>query len=159
AGASAALGAWVRKGLPWPEEQGGPKGASGDTAFYETLVREHWAFHPVRAVRPPREGGNPVDAFVRAKLERLGLKPAPRAAPSDLARRAANVLTGLPPDPQEAQRFLDRRSPEAYEAYVERLLASPHFGEHWARHWMDVVRYAETYGYEWNYEINGAWRY
>jgi hypothetical protein len=152
----AALERWVRDGLAWPEEK---QTSAASAGFYPKLIREHWAFQPVGASRPPREGMNPVDAFVRARLERLGLKPAPRAAPADLARRVANVLTGLPPEPQEARLFLERRSTEAYEAYVDRLLASPHFGERWARHWMDVVRYAETYGYEWNYEINGAWRY
>jgi hypothetical protein len=113
----------------------------------------------VSAARPPRSDKNPVDAFIRAKLEKSGLKPAAPAQPRDLARRLADVLTGLPPDKGDLQRFLEGRAPAAYERYVDGLLASPHFGERWARHWMDVVRYAETYGYEWNYEIRGAWRY
>jgi hypothetical protein len=155
----AALEEWVRRGLPWPEEKGTIKAGAGQPAFYQKLIREHWAFQPVRATQPPRSSGNPVDAFVRAKLAQAGLKPAAPAQPRDVARRVANVLTGLPPEKLELQRFLDGHSPAAYQAYVDRLLASPHFGEQWARHWMDVVRYAETYGYEWNYEIHGAWRY
>ena len=155
----AALEEWVRKGLPWPEEKVAIKAGAGVPAFYQKLIREYWAFQPVRATRPPRSSGNPVDAFVRVKLEQAGLKPAPPVQPRDLARRVANVLTGLPPEKLEVQRLLDGDSPAAYLAYVDRLLASPHFGEEWARHWMDVVRYAETYGYEWNYEIHGAWRY
>ncbi len=148
----AALEEWVRKGLPWPEDKNAAGIGTGDPGFYQKLIREHWAYQPVRAVPPPQSSGNPVDAFVRAELEKAGMKPARPAEPRDLARRVANVLTGLPPDKQDSQRY-------SYEAYVDRLLASPHFGEQWARHWMDVVRYAETYGYEWNYEIHGAWRY
>lgn len=154
----AALEEWVLKGLPWPEEKGPVKPAAASD-LYQKLIREYWAFQPVRAVRPPRNDANPIDAFVRLKLEQAGLKPAPPAHPRDLVRRLANVLTGLPPEQNEVQALLDHYSPAAYEAYVDHLLASPHFGEEWARHWMDVVRYAETYGYEWNYEIHGAWRY
>lgn len=146
----AALEEWVRKGLPWPASEATAKASAGDPGFYEKLKREHWAFQPVRQVRPPNGAVNPVDAFIRAKLREAKAKPAPPAEAGDLARRASYVLTGLPPE---------RMRPESYEAYVDALLASPHFGERWARHWMDVVRYAETYGYEWNYEIHGAWRY
>ncbi len=139
----AALEEWVRKGLPWPEEKAAVKTTP---AFYEQLLREHWAFQPVKTVQVPKGAANPVDAFIR----RGGLKPAAKATPRDLARRVANVLTGLPPD---------GGAHGDYASYVDALLASPQFGEQWARHWMDVVRYAETYGYEWNFEIRGAWRY
>ena len=155
----AALEEWVRKGLPWPEGNSAIQPGTGAPSFYQKLIREYWAFQPVRATRPPPSGGNPVDAFLRVKLEQAGLKPASPAQPRDLARRVANVLTGLPPDKLDVQRLVEGYSSAAYLAYVDRLLASPHFGERWARHWMDVVRYAETYGYEWNYEIHGAWRY
>lgn len=141
-----ALEEWVRRGLPWPEEKSASKPDSGVPDFYQKLIREHWAFQPVKAVATPKRGSNPVDAFSRVKLT-------PAAPPRQLARRLSYVLTGLPPASDAPT------SPAAYEAYVDRLLASPHFGEQWARHWMDVVRYAETYGYEWNYEIRGAWRY
>jgi hypothetical protein len=145
-----ALEEWVRKGLPWPEEKVAIDAVPG---FYQKLIREHWAFQPVKARPPPKSGGNPVDAFIQFRLQQAGLRPAPAAQPRQLARRLANVLTGLPPEQ------IDWHAAGAYEAYVDRLLASPQFGEQWARHWMDVVRYAETYGYEWNFEIRGAWRY
>ena len=153
----AALEEWVLKGLPWPEDK--TLKESTNPAFYQKLIREYWAFQPVQPTQSPGISGNPVDAFVKRRLEKAGLKLAPPAEPNALARRLANVLTGLPPDKVEKQRFLNAGSGTAYDAYVDRLLASPHFGEQWARHWMDVVRFAETYGYEWNYEIRGAWRY
>jgi hypothetical protein len=155
----AALEEWVQKGLPWPEDKNAAKLGTGDPGFYQKLIREHWAYQPVRAVSPPQSAGNPVDAFVRTRLEKAGWKPAPAAQPRDLVRRVANVLTGLPPDKQDSEKYLTSPTTPSYDAYVNRLLASSHFGEQWARHWMDVVRYAETYGYEWNYEIRGAWRY
>ena len=155
----AALEEWVRKGLPWPEEKSPSNAGVGDPGFYQKLIREHWAFQPVRTTQRPRGNGNPIDAFVRARLDQARVKPAAPAQPRDLARRAANVLTGLPPEKSALERLLAGNSRVAYEAYVDSLLASPQFGEVWARHWMDVVRYAETYGYEWNYEIRGAWRY
>lgn len=134
----AALEDWIRKGAVWPNAE---KSAAsvGDPGFYEKLKREHWAFQPVRG------GNKSIDALT-------GKAGAPAAEPYILARRVANVLTGLPPKPSDLRNF-------NYEAYVDRLLASPQFGERWARHWMDVVRYAETYGYEWNFEIKSAWRY
>ena len=155
----AGLEEWVRQGLPWPDGKAPVKVAAVDPGLYQKLIREHWAFQPVRTARSPRSEGNPVDAFIRAKLKKSGLKPSAPAQPRDLARRVADVLTGLPPGKEELQRFLDGRTPAGYEKYVDGLLASPHFGERWSRHWMDIVRYAETYGYEWNYEIRGAWRY
>jgi hypothetical protein len=101
----------------------------------------------------------PVDRFLLARLERAGLPPAPQAEPTVLARRLAFVLTGLPPSVDDLDRFLNDRDPNAYERLVDRLLAAPQFGERWARHWMDVVRYGDTYGYEWDIPAKGAWRY
>src|SRR5215207_1614690 len=111
--------------------------------------REHWSFKP--PVRPdvPRtkfQTTNPIDAFVRARLEKEGLKPAPQADKLTLIRRVTLDLTGLPPSPAEVDAFLKDDSPDAYEKVVERLLASPHYGERWARHWMDVWRYSDWYG-------------
>ena len=105
----------------------------------------HWAFQPVRKV----EGT--VDGFVDAALKKAGLRMAPRADSRTLARRLSIVLTGLPPG--------DELGKMPYADAVEAMLASPHFGERWARHWLDVVRFGENHGYEWNYEIHGAWRY
>ncbi|MEO8658272.1 MAG: PSD1 and planctomycete cytochrome C domain-containing protein [Bryobacteraceae bacterium] len=158
----AALEQWVKMGLPWPETKSAPAAkAGGLPAFYGALIRDHWAFQPVRAVTPPALKGktNPVDRFVAAKLTAAGMTFAAPAEKTILARRAAYVLTGLPPTGQQLQAFLNDSSATAYEKYVDGLLASPHYGERWARHWMDLARFAETYGYEWNFEIQGAWRY
>ena len=100
-----------------------------------------------------------VDSFIFASLAKAGLKLSESADRQTLIRRLSFVLTGLPPTPLETDLFLHDQSPGAYERLVDRLLASPHFGEHWARHWMDVMRFAETFGNDWNYEINGAWLY
>jgi hypothetical protein len=101
----------------------------------------------------------PVDAFILARLEAAGLRPAPPAAKTSLLRRVYYDLTGLPPSPAEADAFLRDTSPDAYEKVVDRLLASPHYGERWARHWLDLVRYAETNGYEFDTAKPHVWRY
>jgi hypothetical protein len=155
----AAFEEWIVKGMTWPEDQP-VKLAAGDPGFYAKLMREHWAFQPVVEQKiPDGSGKNPVDRFINAKLATAGISMAAPANRNMLARRAAFILTGLPPKPAELAAFLNDKSPQAYERFVDKLIASPHFGERWARHWMDVVRFAETYGYEWNYEINQAWRY
>jgi mono/diheme cytochrome c family protein len=114
---------------------------------------KHWAFvKPARpappAVRDPRWPRNDIDRFVLARLEKEGLTPSPEADPHTLARRAALDLTGLPPEPSVLKAFLDDRSPKAYERLIDRLLASPAYGERWARVWLDLARYADTQGYE-----------
>lgn len=155
----AALEKWVETGLLWSEEKN-VQLAAGDRGFYEKLIREHWAFQPVKTPPIPQgSSANPIDRFISAKLRESGIA---MAAPADrhiLARRASYVLTGLPPTREQFHDFLNDRSSSAYERYIDKLIASPQFGERWARHWMDVVRFAETYGYEWNYEIHSAWRY
>jgi len=151
----AALEEWVRSGMAWP--LGGKPAAAG---FYEKLLKEHWAYQPVR--RPAVPAGisaNPIDRFLHASLKTAGLTMAPVAEKRVLARRAAYVVTGLPPSADALEHFLNDTRKNSYETFIDQLLASPRYGERWARHWMDVVRYAETYGYEWNYEIQGAWRY
>jgi hypothetical protein len=112
----------------------------------------HWAYvPPVRAVLPavkgPLHGGNPIDRFVAAKLEEIGLPAAPEADRGTLLRRLYFDLLGLPPTPEEADQFLHDTRSDAYEQFVERLLASPHFGERMALYWLDLVRYADTAGY------------
>ena len=120
--------------------------------------RSHWSF--IRPERPTVPGdGHPVDAFVRAKLTENGLAPAPEADRRTLIRRLTFDLTGLPPTPVEVDDFVADESPDAYEMLVDRLLASPHYGERWAQHWLDVVRFAETNGYEADGERPHAWRY
>ena len=155
---------WVALSLPDPRETSAPKPSPAAQSWEATVAarRNWWSLKPVRRPVVPRVKSatlNPIDAFIRHKLQARGLAP---AAPADryiLIRRAHLVLTGLPPTPPEMAEAVNDRTPGWYEKLVDRLLASPHYGERWARHWMDVVRYGETHGYEWNYEVKGAWRY
>jgi len=124
--------------------------------------REHWSFRkPVKAAIPELAppAANPIDAFIRARLTKVGVKPAPAADKLTLIRRVTLDLTGLPPTPKEVEAFLADTAADAYEKVVDRLLASPHFGERWAQHWLDVVRFAESNGYEIDAERPHAWRY
>ena len=139
----------VRAAAPPP----GPSAAPG-----------HWAFRPPVRRPPPRPSdpawaGNPIDAFVLARLEAAGLRPARAAHRATLIRRLTFDLTGLPPRPDEVAAFVSDTRPDARARLVDRLLASPHLGERWAQHWLDVARYAETNGYEGDAERPQAWRY
>ncbi len=125
---------------------------------------QHWSFRPLAEVSPPEVANagwiqTPVDRFILARLEAADLAPAPPADKRTLLRRVTFDLTGLPPTPAEIDAFLADDSPAAYETVVDRLLASPHYGERWARHWLDLVRYAETRGHEFDFEIPNAFRY
>ena len=142
----------------------------GDTAplgVYTAAERRHWAFQPIADPTPPIFADpvakawirTPVDAFVLASLREAKLQPAPEADRATLIRRVAYDLTGLPPTPEEIAAFVADRSPQAYENLVERLLASPHYGEQWARHWLDVVRFAESDGYEYDTHRPDAYRF
>jgi len=126
--------------------------------------KEHWAFVPPTSITPPAVAAsewvtNPIDAFVLARLEKAGLKPAPAASRTALLRRVTYDLTGLPPTPAEVEAFLADDSPQAYEKVVDRLLDSPRYGERWARHWLDIVRYADTNSFERDGVKPNAWRY
>ncbi len=123
--------------------------------------KTHWSFIPpvVPAIPKGRTDAQPIDRFVEARLESSGMKLAPAATRSSLIRRASYVLTGLPPAPEEVEAFLLDTAPDAYEKVVDQLLSSPRFGERWARHWMDLVRYAEAKGHEFDFTIQGAWQY
>jgi hypothetical protein len=126
--------------------------------------REWWAFmKPVRAAAPrvsdARWGKNPIDGFVKADLEAKGLAPAPQADRNTLIRRVYLDLVGLLPTPAEVDAFVKDSSPRAYENLVDRLLESPHYGERWARMWLDVARYSDSTGYEYDYDYADAWRY
>jgi hypothetical protein len=139
-------------------------GAEPAEPAFSARQRSHWAFRaPVRPALPPvRDSAwvrTPVDAFILARLEQAGLRPAEPAGRAALLRRITFDLTGLPPTPQELDDFLQDTRPDAYVRVVERLLASPHYGERWAQHWLDVVRYAESNGYEADAERPHAWRY
>lgn len=125
---------------------------------------KHWAFVPRQAQTPPEVKDaawvvNPIDAFILRGLEEAGLSPAPPAGKAALLRRAYFDLTGLPPTPEEVDAFLADDSPSAYEAVIDRLLESPRYGERWARHWLDVVRFAETNSFERDGVKPNAWRY
>jgi hypothetical protein len=108
----------------------------------------HWAFTPPAPQTPPKPQIHPIDAFIQDRLEKEGLQPAPSADPYTLIRRVSLDLTGLPPTPAEADAFAQDSAPDAYEKLVDRLLASPTYGERWARRWLDLARYADTNGYE-----------
>ncbi len=126
--------------------------------------REYWAFQQVKRPKIPQVQDakwvrNPIDAFMLSRLEAKDLSPAPPADKITLLRRATYDLTGLPATPEEADAFLADRSPNAFEKVVDRLLASPHYGERWGRHWLDVARYADSSGFEHNWDRPTAWRY
>jgi mono/diheme cytochrome c family protein len=155
------LAQWVKKGAPWPtttvaSRRGPPP--------VDAQARAFWSFRPVvrpkvPAVRDATWVRTPLDAFVLARLEAAGLRPAPPADRTALLRRLTYDLTGLPPAPEEVAAFLQDDSPDAYEKVVERLLASAAHGERWGRHWLDLVRYAETDGYEFDRVKPHVWRY
>ena len=141
-----AFRAWVRRGAAWGE-------AAGDPATASSL----WSLKPVRRPRTPaveRAGWvrNPIDSFVLSRLEAAGLAPAPQADRRTLIRRVSLDLTGLLPSPDEVRQFVDDSAPGAYARLIERMLESPHYGERWGRHWLDIARYADTNGYS----IDGA---
>ncbi|HLJ91976.1 MAG TPA: PSD1 and planctomycete cytochrome C domain-containing protein [Gemmataceae bacterium] len=163
--AIADLTMWVQRGAPWPRAQPSATAASLPGAFdLDKRKREHWAWQPIHGSDPPAVVNRswpccPVDQFILAKLEAHGLSPAPPADPRTLLRRLSFDLTGLPPTPAEVEAFLADTSDRAWENVVDRLLASPHFGERWARHWLDLVRYAESRGHEFDYVAPNAYQY
>ena len=118
--------------------------------------REYWAYAPLQTTFPK---GASIDSFIHSKHQEKRLTAAPDAPRSTLIRRLYFDLTGLPPDPAEISAFLADKSPDAYETLVDRLLASPHFGERWARHWLDVARFAESHGFEHDYPRAYAFHY
>ncbi|NBU08395.1 MAG: DUF1549 domain-containing protein [Proteobacteria bacterium] len=126
--------------------------------------RKHWAFQPLRRIESPavRDAAwprNDVDRFILAALEAKGLKPSPEADRRTLIRRATFDLLGLPPTPEEVEAFVADTSPQAWERVVDRLLASPHYGERWGRHWLDLARYADSSGFHNDLDRPHAWRY
>jgi hypothetical protein len=161
----AALTRWVQMGAPWPGADTAAPAAPARAGFQiSDKDRAHWAFQPVRrpavpAVKDRAWGRNPIDAFILAGLEAKGLRPNPPAGRRELIRRAYYDLTGLPPTPAEVEAFVADPRPDAYERLVDRLLASPHYGEKWGRHWLDLVRFAETNSYERDAPKPHAWRY
>ncbi len=161
----ATLVEWVRKGAPWGREVTvAGKGSTPDKAFDLKARAQHWSFRPIAAVQPPDVPDlawvkTPIDRFILAKLTAAGLTPSPPADKRTLLRRVTYDLVGLPPTAAEMDAFLADDSPTAFETVVERLLSSPHYGERWARHWLDLVRFAETSGHEFDFEIPNAYLY
>lgn len=153
---------WVAVGLPWAGEIEAPRQHLAPAVNAES--RKFWAYQPVRRpAAPPVKSKwwplNPIDSFILAKLEKQGLRPSGTASREALIRRVTYDLTGLPPSPEEVQRFLHDGSPQAWERLVDRLLASPQYGEKWGRHWLDLVRYAESDSYERDAPKPHVWRY
>lgn len=145
---------WIQSGAPWPE---------GIDEAKLSEPTQHWSFQAVArptqgTIRHPRYQ-NPIDDFIATHLAQHQLEPAPAADKSTWLRRVTLDLTGLPPTPAELQQFLADQSDEAYAVVVERLLTSPEYGPRWAQHWLDVVRYADTHGFEVNTERPHAWPY
>ncbi len=160
----AVLTDWVRRGAPWPAAAPGADRQRPQASFDFAERAKHWSFQPLRPGVPPRGAQtswarNPVDRFLASRLNEGGLSPAPAADRRTLLRRITFDLTGLPPTPQEIDDFLADDSATAYERAVERLLASPHYGVRWGRHWLDLVRFAETCGHEFDFDIPAAWPY
>ena len=174
----AAVKDWIDQGAPWPDRSVQPplSAANADNdpsllaynGYHERKItdadREWWSFKkPVRPAIPQmkdaRSSKSPIDALVNAKQESKGLTPAPAADRRTLIRRAYLDLVGLLPPPAEVDAFVKDPSPRAYEDLVDRLLASPHYGERWARLWLDVARYSDSTGYEYDYDVSDAWRY
>jgi mono/diheme cytochrome c family protein len=169
---------WIAVGAVWPKDFVVREASKGD--------KQWWSLQPIARVEPPRVAPprvwaatpaksqassrspaehapdwlvNPIDAFILAKLREKKLEPSAPAAKAELLRRATFDLTGLPPTPAEVAAFLGDMRPDAYERVVERLLASPHYGERWGRHWLDVVRFGESRGFERNQIIDNLWPY
>ncbi|WP_161602276.1 DUF1553 domain-containing protein [Tautonia marina] len=159
----ATLAAWIDAGAPTlrpePEEIPPP-----GTAILSEEDTDFWSFRPIERPELPEVAHadrvrSPIDAFLLDRLEAEGLGYAPEADRATLIRRLSLDLTGLPPTPEEVHAFLHDEAPDAYDRLVDRLLASPHYGERWAQHWLDVIRWAETWGFETNTARPNAWPY
>lgn len=150
------LRAWIDQGVVWPKELAGD--ASGGS-----LKTDHWSLQPVERPKPPEFHDDfvksPIDAFILARLHESKLRPSKRADKAVLARRIHLVMHGLPPKPRDVDRYVNDHSDTAYQNLVERILKSPRYGERWAQHWIDIVRFGETDGFETNRERPNAWHY
>lgn len=138
------LRSWIDGGAMWDKGGDAPRST-------------WWAFLPPSRPKPPAPG-NPIDAFIAERLRKDSLTPARRATPETLARRAYLDLWGLPPTADQVREFAGDRSPDAWPKLIDKLLASPNYGEKWGRHWLDLVRYGDTAGFELDSYIHDAWR-
>ena len=169
---------WINEGAPWPDDErvariqekyaegvqvATSKALSEDWQNRRYKSEDLWAYQPLEKPGvPSSEAENPIDAFIDSKLKELEISAAPQAEPRILIRRATYDLLGLPPTPEEVESFLsawEMDQDKAWSDLIDRLLASPHYGEQWGRHWLDVVRYADSAGYANDYERPNTWRY
>jgi cytochrome c553 len=155
---------WIDHGAPYDRPLRGP----GETPWWEKKIpesaRQFWSFQPLLRQAPPDVKGaawvrTPIDRFILARLETAGIEPNPPAEKRQLIRRLYFDLIGLPPTPDEVESFVEDACPEAYEKLVDRLLDSPRFGERWGRYWLDLARFAESHGFEQDYDRPSAYHY
>jgi hypothetical protein len=163
-----AIRKWIEQGAVWETNRAAAAAPTASPTLEDWKVppdaKNYWAFRkPVRTPVPvtaePRMNRHPVDAFLMKAMQARGLTPAPQADRRTLVRRAYLDLIGIPPSPSEVTGFVEDKSPDSWERLIERLLASPHYGERWGRHWLDVARYADSNGYEHDFDRPNAWRY
>jgi mono/diheme cytochrome c family protein len=159
-----AIAGWIDSGAPYDRPLVAGAAEKKDRGTVSEADREFWSFRPLTRPEVPKvkDAGScrtPIDRFIVAKLESRGLRPNGQATRRTLIRRATFDLTGLPPTPEEVDAFEADTRPEAYERLIDRLLASPRHGERWARHWLDLARYAESHGYEQDYDRPFAYHY
>ncbi|MBX3436960.1 MAG: DUF1549 domain-containing protein, partial [Planctomycetaceae bacterium] len=164
--AIARLTEWVAMGAPWPTPagDGGPTRDGVGSEFDLEARSARWSFQPLdRPTIPTVQNVDwcrtPMDRFLLAKLEEHGVTPAPETDRRTWLRRVSFDVIGLPPTPEEVDTFVNDPSPNAHDKVIERLLASPHFGERWGRHWLDLVRYAESRGHEFDHDVANPWHY
>ena len=144
-----ALRTWIDAGASWPKEGGA----------LEIQAQAWWSFKPPVRVEPPSGNGTPIDRFLYARMTASGVEPVSKASKEVLVRRAYFNLHGLPPTFEQSQKFIKDSSPDAWEKLIDELLASPRYGEKWGRHWLDLVRYGDTAGFEQDPYLLDAWRY
>jgi len=169
----AALKQWIAMGAPWPESEITNAKPARKPGEFTQEDKEWWAFQPVKRPEVPKSAiavGNPIDSFIQVELTKNGLVNSPEASPEELVRRVYFDLHGLPPTPEEVESFVAEakaekaspkkgKSPTAYERLVDKLLASPRYGERWAQHWLDLARYAESEGYRLDAYRPNVWPY
>ena len=155
---------WIKMGAPDPRNETLQQATLPPPSYDWEKAREHWSFRPIQDPRPPHAAAaewnkSPIDQFIKTKLDEKKLVPQPRASKLGLIRRVTYDLIGLPPTPGEIDAFLKDTSPAAFEKVVDRLLASQQYGERWGRHWLDVVRYADTAGDNADFPVPAMYRY
>src|SRR5262249_11037476 len=160
----AGRGLWGPRRPPRPAPRPPPPKAFAPVESFDAEQRSHWAYQPLASVEPPAVKDtdwvrNPIDRFILTELEELNWSHSSEADRVAMIRRVTFDLTGLPPAPEEGAAFVGAGRPDAYERLVDRLLASPRYGERWGQHWLDLAHYADSNGFELDAERPDAWRY